>query len=249
MKYAIPIAVALAALWGVASAAGDGGDERPDDLLIPPNPGGETQALIRDMAAALGLDASWSVFLEAAAMGESGLNPLVGRGIKVGAPSWVTIYASSGEAKAAARAYDRNRDRYFDCGWGERFTFGSGGLWGLIPANALIAFEGLSESCADPWAVFQPAPALVMFVEMCRRLMAYSEFSLVPTWGNLRVGGRGARRMGKPEELERQRHGENKLGDRLEQLGYNRSMVDELVTRLPAHDPLGWLETLEGTSA
>ena len=244
MKHAAPIALALAALWGLSS--GGAGDERPDELDIPPAPGGDSQALIRDMAAALGLTASWSAFLEAAAMGESGLNPLVGRGVKTGAPAWVTIYASSGEATAAGKAYDRNQERYGGCPWPRsRYSFGSGGLWGEIPANALVAFKGTSMDCADPWGVFYPRPALVMFLEMCRRLMGYSEFAIEPTWGNLRVGGRGARRMGEPEELERQRNGKNKLGDRLEQLGYNRSMVDELVTPLPQRNPLGWLETLE----
>jgi hypothetical protein len=51
--------------------------------------------------------------------------------------------------------------------------------------------------------------------------------------------------MGRESELERQRTGKNKLGDRLEQLGYDRELVDGLVTPLPPFNPVDWLRAVE----
>jgi hypothetical protein len=245
----IPLGIALGVVVA-ASAKGkdDGlGEDRPDPPVLPPDISqGETQALIRQMAETLGLDSQWSAFLEAAAMGESGMNPLAGRGIEQGAPPWAQINDSDAEAYAAQRAYNRNRWRFEDCPWPEeRYTFGSGGLWAQLPANHLPAFADTEAICMSPWAVFYPPRALVMLLGYLRRSMRRESFQSVPTWGNLRVSMRAPSKMGRESELERMRTGKNKLGDRYEQLGYPRSLVDEPVTPLPDLDSLTALSLIE----
>jgi hypothetical protein len=201
------------------------------------------------MASAVSLDASWTAFFEAAALGESGLNTLAARGITKGAPPWAVVYTDAGEASAAAQAYDRNSERYDACTTSveerDRYRFGSGGLWALLAPNALAAFWGTEYQCLEPWAIFDPPRAFVMIIELTRRVMKYSKFQQVPTLGNARVGHRATSLLGKPDELERQRTGHNKLGDRLVELGHSRSLVDQPVTPLPARDPLGMLAKLQ----
>jgi len=211
-----------------------------------PSPGGEGQETIRALAQAAGLDQSWTTFLEAAAAGESGFNNLVARGIQNGAPDWAKIVVRQHDADKAKIAYDRNKEKYEDCGWSAaRYSFGSGGWWQMLPANGVAAFWDTSEECIDPWAVFDPGPSLVMMISYAKRITRYSKFKSEPTWGNLRVGMRSVSYLGREDELERQRTGKNKLGDRLEQLGYSRSFVDQQVTSLPNFDPVQLLRTLE----
>ncbi len=246
MRPAVLIALGVLGA-GVAAAISGGGDGRPEAPDVPQVPEtGETRQHIQLMADALGLDSSWTMFLEAAAAGESGFNTLAGRGITTGAPSFAKIYSSSAEAVAARRAYDRNAADLEACPWDvDRYSFGSGGLWALLPANGLAAFRGTSDICMDPWSVFYPAPAIAMVLAMCERLMRYSAFQSVPTWGNLRVGMRAHTRMGVMSEIDRMREGKNKLGDRLEQLGYHRGFVDELVTPLPSRSAVAALRIVE----
>lgn len=248
MRPAVLIALGILGV-GVAAAASSGGDpRRPEPLDVPPAPqAGEMQQRIRAMADAMGLDASWTAFLEAAAMGESGLNTLAGAGIAADAPPWAKINERAAEATGARRAYDRNFERYYkDCPWeASRYTFGSGGLWALLPANGLAAFAGTSEICMDPWAVFEPAPAMAMVYRFLVALMGWSGFKEEPTWGNLRVGMRAPSYMGRPDEIARMRDGKNKLGDRLEQLGYERSFVDALVTTPPSMSGVEALRIVE----
>jgi hypothetical protein len=250
VRAAVLIPLLALGIVGFAAAAESGGEDRPDppDDLPPAPEAGEVRLLIRHMAAAVGLDASWTMFLEAAAMGESGFNPTAAHGIELGSPPWASLRVGAGEAAAARKAWNRNKTRFLEgCEWpGERYSFGSGGLWGELPANALAAFKDTPEVCMDPWAVFEPRPALVMIVGYCRSLMLnWSGFKTAPTWGNLRVGMRAPSLMGRESELERQREGKNKLGDRLEQLGYDREFVDAAVTPLPEFRPVDWLRTLE----
>jgi hypothetical protein len=249
----------LLALFGVAglvaiasAASGEGAPdmdpERPEPPPFPPAiEKGETQALVREMATALGLDTGWIAFLEAAAMGESGFNPLAARGVQRGAPEWVSVRHDVHEADAAERAFARNKSRYYaGCPWPDpQYTFGSGGLWAMLPANALAAFKGHEQICMSPWSVFEPAPAIVMILEYCRRVMRYDAFKATPTWGNLRNGMGAISLLGKESALENQRTKKNKLGDRLEQLGYDRALVDATVTPLPPKDPIGWLQIVE----
>lgn len=245
----IPLGIALGVVVAASAKRSDDGlgEDRPDPPVIPPDiTQGEAQALIRQMAETLGLDSQWSAFLEAAAMGESGMNPLAGRGIEQGAPPWAKIYDWTPEANSAQTAYNRNRWRYEDCQWPEeRYTFGSGGLWAQLPANFLVAFADTQAICMSPWAVFYPPRALVMLLAYLRRSMGRENYKQTPTWGNLRISMRAPSLMGKEEQLERMRTGKNKLGDRYEQLGYPRSLVDELVTPMPDLDSLTALQMIE----
>lgn len=236
----LPIALAVGALYLLTKGSDDGESE-----ALPP-PENEGQETIRALSQAAGLDASWTKFLEAAAAGESGFNNLVARGVQNGAPSWAKVVVKQKDADKAMVAYERNEEKYQGCGWSaSRYAFGSGGWWQLLPANGLAAFWGTSEQCMDPWAVFDPAPSMTMILHYLKRIQSYSKFKAVPTWGNLRVGMRSVSYLGREDELERQRTGTNKLGDRLEQLGYDRSFVDESVTPMPSFDPVDLMRFLE----
>lgn len=230
------------ALLGVGLAGSGGGGA----VVVPPAANaGEMQVWIREMAATLGLDNSWVAFLEAAALGESGFNPYAYRGVALGAPTWGDKHASNAEASGAKRAFERHPGRFAACGWPvHNYTFGSGGLWAILPANGLAAFVGTDRLCMSPWAIFDGRAAIVMILEYCRRLMGWDGFQKEPTWANLRVGMRAATYMGRPDEIERQRTKKNKLGDRLEQLGYDRAFADGLVTPLPPRNPVQWLTAL-----
>lgn len=224
--------------------------DHDDEVEAPlPPPTREGQETIRALAHAAGLDQSWIKFLEAAAAGESGFNNLVARGVQNGAPDWAKVVVKQNDADKAKIAYDRNEEKYQDCGYSAaRYSFGSGGWWQILPANGLSAFWDTEEQCMDPWAVFDPAPSMVMILYYLKRIQRYDNFKSVPTWGNLRVGMRAVSYLGRGDELERQRTGKNKLGDRLEQLGYDRSFVDEEVTPLPDFNPVDLLRYLEQTA-
>jgi len=253
VKHVGLVAAAFLGVAGLAALAAGGDEDRDGPVDIPASlTFGEVRGLVQAMSEAVGLDAVWTAFMEAAALGESGFNPVAARGSQVGAPSWAKVYSDPNEALAAQRAYNRNSERYGECTSSnverQRYQFGSGGLWALLPANGLAGFWGTELECMSPWAVFEPAPAFVMSLEMNRRIMKYSAFQAVPTFGNVRVGHRSTKKLGRASELERQRNGLNKLGDRLQQLDYSRELVDTNVTPLPARDPLGMLAKLQAVA-
>ncbi len=240
-RNAMLIGLALAAVAaGMVASSGSG--DAPTSSKEP----GEMAEQIKAMGAKLGLDEHWQVFLVAAALGESGFDTNRGLGRMHGAPPWADMTMRTSEANAAQQSWDRNHLLFAGCGHPEEhYTFGTGGLWGQIPSSALFAFRATPAMCTSPWSVFDPWAALIMLVDSLKRSMhnRKDKFLLSPTWGNLRVSMRAPSLMGKPEELERQRTGHKKLGDRLVELGYPRSFVDEHVTPLPPDfDPATALE-------
>jgi hypothetical protein len=85
---------------------------------------------------------------------------------------------SASEAAAAARGYDRNRDGIFrDNPYPrQRFVFGSGGWFGLLPSTAL-SFDGWHN--ADPYLVFDPTASVAMFANFVRKVVL-GHFSKIP---------------------------------------------------------------------
>lgn len=149
----------------------------------------------------MGVSRDWALFLAVVAHHESRWNRLVGRGILAGAPTGVKINISEGEAVAAKRAFDRNADLFRDCNHSSaRYTFGSGGWFGILPANGLFAFKGTRFQCMNPWAVFEPRESIAMAIGMIQRLMRYDGFKADPTWKNLNRGFAAPSYMGNPRE-------------------------------------------------
>ncbi|EDM79595.1 hypothetical protein PPSIR1_21244 [Plesiocystis pacifica SIR-1] len=88
------------------------------------------------------------------------------------------------EAKAAATAYDRNAEAYADSPHPRyMWVFGSGGAYGLLPANALAPWKGtqaLMTGRVSPYDVFSPWKSTVFFLEYVRRLIARDDFRRLP---------------------------------------------------------------------
>ncbi len=252
-----PSLIAIAAVGLVAASAlkpparpkpdGTSGDD--DATLVSPEPLTADQLSLRYLLEAAGLEPSWVMFFEAVALNESRFNSLTGRGDPLLFPSWTepnlhaSVAAQQREHRAAIRAYERNADRYRDCGHpADDYTFGSGGWFGLLPANALAAFHGTKYQCMHPSYVFFPGSAVVMAIEFARRLMAWSSWKSVPTFANLRVGWGDPSKMGNSGAIA---ESERKLKGRLSELGANPSIATMRPPRLPARDPVALFDYLD----
>ncbi|MEX1362290.1 MAG: hypothetical protein AB1Z98_04145 [Nannocystaceae bacterium] len=136
--------------------------------------GAQAVAPVRGLAAEAGLPSVWGDFLGLVAWRESKGNPQARND-------------DDSEAEAAAEAYERNRERYAGCGHpASAYTFGSGGWFGMLPANALAQL-GDAHRCLPPSSVFEPRVAVAMAVGFARGLMGWQRYQRVPTWLNLRA--------------------------------------------------------------
>ena len=153
----------------VASSARAGGEPAP-----PTGDAVQAVAPVRGLVAEAGLPSVWGDFLALVAWRESKGNPQARND-------------DDSEAAAAAEAYERNRSRYAGCGHSaSAYTFGSGGWFGMLPANALAQL-GDAHRCLPPSSVFEPRVAIAMAVGFARGLMRWSRYQRVPTWLNLRA--------------------------------------------------------------
>ncbi|MCX4240193.1 hypothetical protein [Paraliomyxa miuraensis] len=156
--------VAVVSMSGTASASQG----------VAPGEGAYRVAAVRGLAAEAGLPPAWGDFFALVAWRESKGNPQA-------------VNDSTSEAAAAAKAFDRNRERYEGCGHPEgAYTFGSGGWFGMLPANGLAQL-GEALYCLPPSSVLEPRVALAMAVGFARGLMRWDGFGKVPTWLNLRA--------------------------------------------------------------
>lgn len=186
-------------------------------------------------------------FLILVARGESGWNPLVGLGDPALFPpgtkpnTKASAAAQEGEARAARVAYDRHADYFAGCDAGERaaYSFGSGGWFGMLPANGLWQLRDTPLGCWPPRAVFEPARAITMAVAFARALQGWDGFQANPTVGNLRAG------WGLPTSM-----GTNVAADRLakyrrhaRESGLPESFIDEPIARF-AGDSLAVFQAL-----
>ncbi len=237
----IPIVVA-GALVGLVAAAGGGGRASPGGASTgePASPGG-LQELEHIMGAA-GLPEDWRIFLAAIAHRESKWHSNVGLGPNdhPGRPPWLRPSKSSarlqrGEAAAACSAYRSNYNRRFrQSPWPEeRYCFGSGGYFGMLPAYGVInGFYATPEMIpeVDPWAVADPIPSVVMAVGFARGLMRWRQFQQGGgTFAALAIGwGRPARmRNARTDHKRRQ-----SFARHLRALGVDPSFMDRKVPHL-----------------
>jgi len=150
------IAVIAAAAGVALLVASPSSGDSPRPIVDPSLENADGYELIVEYAEQAGIPDDWRDFLLAKAWIESRGNPLKGRGITDGAPSNAQIVSSSSEAAAAGKAYDRQVERGAIVGsvWGRKsWSFGSGGLFAMLPANAVVVayrgteLQGVAEAC------------------------------------------------------------------------------------------------------
>lgn len=241
--------------------ASSGGGALDDDFDLPPTPPespygstyanlpeptNERQAELRFYLEEAGLHPEWVLFFEAVAANESNFKNLVGLGNAALYPSWAqpNIKASQSaqnrEHQAAVNAYIRNEDYFYNCGYPqEAYTFGSGGWFALLPANAVRAFGGTELACLDPYFVFSKGGSVVMVIEMVRRLMNWTKWKLDPTFGNLRVGLGNPSEMGDELALQETVFKPKGLAARYTQIGADPNLAWVTPPPLPPKDPVG----------
>jgi hypothetical protein len=200
------IAVIAAAAGVALLVASPSSGDSPRPIVDPSLENADGYELIVEYAEQAGIPDDWRDFLLAKAWIESRGNPLKGRGITDGAPSNAQIVSSSSEAAAAAKAYDRQVERGAIVGsvWGRKsWSFGSGGLFAMLPANAVVVayrgtdLQGVAEAY-DPWSVFEPKKAIALAIAYNRSLAKWQGFRSDPTWENLHAGWRAPGNMGSP---------------------------------------------------
>jgi hypothetical protein len=245
----IALLLILAAAMGGRSSppdsdAGTGGSAGTD---AGPDSAGLDQ--LRQLLARTGLSQDWQTFFQAVAGGESNWNNRVGLGPNdhAGRPPFLNASkASAGmqsaEARAALRAYENRQSLFASCDWpAARYTFGSAGWFGLLPAYGLYAFRGTPLVCADPWDTADPAVSVVMAIDFARRTMQNRN----PTsWLALRTGWGWPARTNDPTQQARVMNKTRGLGFQLDRLGIARAWATEKPTPLPARDPVAMLERL-----
>lgn len=203
----------------------------------------EGQADLRRLCQLAKLTPAWSMFFEATALNESGFNHLRGLGDPQMFPGWArpNLRASHSvqvnEQEKAERAY-RNNEYLSNCKWdAERYIFGSGGWFAMLPAFGVYGFKGTSMECIDPFDVFEREASLVMAIEFARRTMRRDTFKRNPKYGVLRVGWGLPSGMGDQGRLRDSRNKKNGFAGRLEQLGYSRDNWYTKVDPLPNEAP------------
>ncbi|MFV8755741.1 hypothetical protein ACNOYE_34755 [Nannocystaceae bacterium ST9] len=122
---------------------------------------------------------------------ESRDNPKAGLGRPELFPWWAEPRRSAGKAEqdqesaAALEAYERNAASYGESPYRKpAWVFGSGGAYGLIPANALASFrdsDPLRRGTVGPYDVFDPWKSTVLFADYVYRLIHRDEFAELPS--------------------------------------------------------------------
>ncbi|HLT36927.1 MAG TPA: hypothetical protein VK034_11600 [Enhygromyxa sp.] len=179
---------------------------------------------------------------------ESHGNPKAGLGRPELFPSWTEPRNALreeqlAESDAAAAAYDRNREAYIESPYPRRmWIFGSGGPYGLIPANALAPWRGtdtLRRGKVTPYDVFNPWRATVFFVDYVKRLIDRAEFRNLPAGSRnvlaLKRGLASPTLVADYEELKaRSRTVRRKAAEAAQALGLDE---DLLYTKIPLSWP------------
>lgn len=154
-----------------------------------------TPEAIRRLCDSAGIPGDWADFLVAKAWVESRWNPYSSRGVPPGQAPQVPedkIRIGPNDAAAAKQAFERQRERGFfaDLRWPvERYTFGTFGLWQIIPANGLVvAFGDTPYENLDPWSHYMPERQIAIAVAYNLSLQRRSSYKANPTWATLYAG-------------------------------------------------------------
>lgn len=222
MKWALPIAALTigAAVLLVGSSASAGGGTGGGSG----GSGGRKE--LQGYLEASGLPPDWQQFFELVARGESG--PRFDRSARRDTPE---------ESDAATIAFDRNRNLFSSCEWpASAYTFGSGGWFAMIPANALAQFKGTPYLCWSPDVVLHdPAASIAAAVAFAKGLMEWQGYLKAPTFLNLRamwgwpaMGGDAARMAKRRPVYEEQ----------LQSIGIPVSLLSRTPSSLASVDPV-----------
>lgn len=235
--FGLLLAAALATTFAVvvgksSKPKGDDGDgtEPKGDEHPSLEPKAVNAADVRQHAILVGAPLKWQEFFLLVAQGESGFRSDVGLGVQTDAPPWVDMNSSTAEAKAAERAYERNVETFAGCWPKAAYGFGSGGWYGMLPANGIIAFKNDTElKCLHPWVVFDPKISTIMAAWFARRLQGWKNWD--GTVLSLRVGWGAPEKMGDADYLADKR---SKFAQDCVKAGLPASFLDE---KLPNWKP------------
>lgn len=199
----------------------DRGHARPD---VEPGPA-SSRIDVRALAASAGAPQIYQDFFAMTAYGESKAKTTVGLGIRTGAPPYVKINDSLNESRASVVAYDRNLSWLAPCWARELYTFGSGGLFAMMPASAIAAFKNsASYRCVHPWSIFDPTPTMIYAAWMARRLQGWSNWD--GTVIGMRAGWASPSSMHNVSAEKRK-----KWGDHCQAVGLPPSFLDKQLPR------------------
>jgi hypothetical protein len=183
----VPLMVAAAAvalLPFVAAQAAEAAE-------VPPAPGATTPARLYDAMRSAGVPSGVARFVAVVPVRETGgtYDPRLARGRREGAPAWARVNVDGSEAAAALRGYERNVARYPVGRIPAHYTFGSGGLYGLLPSTALAGWPADDEGIvyAHPWHVlFDVAASTASALRLVGRAWRYEAMRERPSMTNLR---------------------------------------------------------------
>lgn len=233
MLWAIPPLLLLGGVVVIKKRAKKTEPEKTDLPDDSPDPPAGDRIDVRQLALSVGAPLPWADFFLFTAYGESRLNPNVGLGSQAGAPSWVKMNISANDASAAARAYERNEGWIANCWPRAGYTFGSGGLFQMFPANAISVFQKDVYRCNHPWSVFDPIPSMVYAAWAARRLQQWPDWQ--GTVVSMRAGWMNPSVMGKAPTAAKRAKWERHC----EAVGLEPSFLDE---KLPRWKPAPALE-------
>lgn len=184
------------------------------------------------------------------AASESGGNPYVGlgtvstfpqtyRGVDLKPNTSASTSLQAAETRAARTVYERNIEKYSQspapvADW----TFGSGGLFGLLPGSGLAfarrepGLSALRSGELQPLDIFDPVRAVAMYANYVKSVMAHSGFkNLPPEHRNAYAIKRGGAALSLikdwQEENERSQKIREKMPRRVSASGADPSFPDE----------------------
>ncbi len=219
---ALGITVAVKAKDANAAESDDDQDLIMDDASGAPGKQPKHRrgfAAVRVEAQRFGKAAGWNVesrkwferFAVLQAASESGANNYRGLGIEDRYPSWAiptknaSVNLKVAEANAAKIAYDRNVTKgalpSSDAPM-KYWLLGSGGWFGILPANGLVSFGKADANEYSPVDIFDARRSVAMLADYMRRLTWWKSFKAADPSNHvevLKAGMASPSLMGKPD--------------------------------------------------
>lgn len=162
------VGLGVAMLWAMTPSCAKASTGR-----APARSGARRRVDVRDLAERAGLPSEWGDFLAMVAHTESGRRP-------------EAVNDSASEAAKSEQGYQRIADRFSKCDHpDEAYTWGSGGLFGHMPAFAFSQFK--RGRCLPPERLLEPEVSLAAAVGFANGLMGWPRYKATPTWLNLRA--------------------------------------------------------------